>query len=118
MRFQVVTPLTTKDYCSVGCDIIYLIGELYLRNLMPFRKFGELLHYTVYILEDNRPRFQNIAHVYVYISYIHRSPYNIVITVLMRCSNTQHAIVTRNIPRLLFTHCGFSSQNFVTNQKG
>lgn len=58
MRFQVLTRVTTKDYCILGCDIVYVIGKIYLRNLMPFHKVGELWHYTVYILEDNRPNFQ------------------------------------------------------------
>jgi hypothetical protein len=52
------------------------------------------------------------------ISYVHRNPYNIVITALIRDVQTQHAVVTRNIPRVLFTHCGFSSSKFITSQKG
>jgi hypothetical protein len=104
MGFQVLIPVTTKNYCSLGCDIVSLIGKLYLRNLMPFRK-GASLHYTVYIVEGNRPNFQYTAHVYVCVCvcvcvciyiyiYIYKlytqKSFNMVITVLILDVQTHH----------------------------
>ena len=93
--------------CVTAVKVSHFSGH-YLRNRSTW-DIGVLGYIRIVKHKEHSPEVLSIPLGTPCISYIRRSPFNTVISVLMRCPNTQHAIATQNIPRVLFTRCGFSS---------